>query len=265
MTVVTLATARRIAGDLLEHDLDLVWDREWLETADAWAIVVDTGRYYMTSLDRHRLSPPRFVIVPKDGAAPHLASEVAGSPIGGFTVADEPRPRVSDAVLFRSQQREFWQEWLPRLRYFELQVVPPRYDGGDQLVARFRFQDEADAAARLGAIGLRTQRIDRGLRFEPDSLAAAPSFRGLMLHGVQTFVTLTDRRAWVPSYAFVSFSLAVAGADGDLYRVTRTDVENALALERHFDDLGWGALRDPDEPPLPFVTRERYPELFGEG
>jgi hypothetical protein len=265
VTNATLSAARRMAGELLGHDPDLVWDREWLETSDAWAIIVDTGRYYMTALDRHRLSPPQFVMVPKDGSAPHVTSAMEGSPIGGFTVGAEPKPRVSDAVLYRSQRREFWQAWLPRLRYFELRVVPPRYDGGDQLVARFRFDDEVDAATRLTAIGLAPQRTERGIHFEPNTLEAAPRFRGLTLGGIPTHVTLTDRRAWVPSYPFVSFSVAVAGADGDMYRVTRADVENALALEQRFDELGWASLRDPDEPPLPFVTRARYPELFVTG
>ena len=250
--VVTLSSAERIAGDLLHHDSDLVWNREWVETPDSWFITVNSVTFYMTKLDRHRLVPPRFVAVPKDGSAPRIVEAVTGAAVGSFSVGDEPFPRVSDTVLFASQPLEVWRRWLPQLRYFELQVVPPRYEGGDQLVARFAFDGEEDAAARLAALGLPTRQGERGLEFVPGGTGIA---------GVPAHYSLGGRSSWVPGQPHIAFTVSVWGQQ-DLYFVRDVDFENALKLERRFDELGWAELLDDQEPDRNVVTRLRYPELF---
>ena len=159
---------------------------------------------------------------------------------------------VSDTVLFASQPLEVWRRWLPQLRYFELQVVPPRYDGGDQLVARFAFDGEEDAVARLADLGLPTRHGERGLEFVPGGTGIA---------GVPAHYSLGGRSSWVPGQPHIAFTVSVWGQQ-DLYFVREVDFENALQLERRFDELGWAGLRDQQEPERNVVTRKRYPELF---
>jgi len=262
--VITVETARRVAGELLDHDLDLVWDQEWLETADAWAIVVNSQRYYMTRLDRHRLQPPRFVVVPKDGSAPSIASEISGDVIGRGDIDDVARfPRIPDNLLFYSQPAAVWREWLPQLRYFRLEVVRPRDDGRDQFVARFICDDEVDAAARLARFGVATRVGDEGLEF---ATTAVPGFIRRMaaptIDGVRVELGIGAPGKWTPGRRTVTLSFSLRAAD-DPFRITEADLANALHFEKRFDELGWQNDLDPTIRAEHVITREHYPDLFG--
>ena len=262
--VITVETARRLAGDLLDHDLDLVWNQEWLETADAWAIVVNSQRYYMTRLDRHRLVPPRFVVVPKNGSAPSIATEVTGDVIGRGDIDDVVRfPRVPDRLLFYSQPASVWREWLPQLRYFRLEVVRPRDDGRDQFVARFLCNDEVDAAARLAQFGVQTRPSEGGLEFlNPAYPGVVSRFAAPTIDGIRVELGIGAPHTWTPGRRTIILSFSLREA-GDQFRLTEADLANALHLEKRFDDLGWQNDLDTTIRAEHVITREHYPDLFG--
>ena len=262
--VITVETARRVAGDLLGHDLDLVWNQEWLETDDAWAIVVNSQRYYMTRLDRHRLEPPRFVIVPKDGSAPSIASDVTGDVIGRGDIDDVARfPRMPDRYLFYSQPASVWREWLPQLRYFRLEVVRPRDDGRDQFVARFICNDEMDAAARLARFGMQTRPSEGGLEFvNPAYPGIVQRFAAPTIDGIRVEVTIGAPHKWTPGRRTIILSFSLREG-GDQFRLTEADLANALHFEKRFDELGWQSDLDPTIRAEHVITREHYPDLFG--
>ena len=239
--LVTLATAQRLAGELVAERypgelLDLAWDREYTETTTSWVITVNTLRFYMTRLERHRLVPDRFVVVPKDGSAPTVAASIEGEIVDAMSL-DDPRlfARLPDRILFQSQPAEVWRQWLPRLRYFHLEVSLPRDDARDTFVARIRCMDEVDAQARLTRI-----RAD-----DPEVRALFVRSR-TWRHGTRT--------------GFLRFD--VRGTDNQS-QLTAADFERALTLEARFDALGWADDRDDEAPPQQAITRERYPDLFG--
>ena len=254
---VTLGTARRAAGDLLERNMDLVWDREYQETADSWFITVDSSRYYMTQLDRHRLKPPQFVQVPKDGSAPRVVHAVTGDVIRSLALGDPVLlPRVDDRVLYYSQPASVWREWLPQLRYFRLDVVAPHDDGRDQFVARIHCPDNEDATARLRALDVPSRLGDGELETGHPPLFARP-----VIEGIQASVRLQRRRPWVTWDTSQVLRVSVREAE-DPFRLTEADFRNALRLEELFDRLGWQDDLDHDAVPIEVVTRDRYPELF---
>ena len=265
--LVTVATAKRVARDLVAaryptEVLDLVWDQEYAETAGAWAITVDSAKYYMSRLERHHLRPARFVIVPKDGSEASIQDSIPGTVIDAHAVTDPVRlPQIHEKLLYYSQPAAVWKAWLPQLRYFRLEVVQPRDDGRDMFVARIVCEDDVDAAARLEALGVPTRQGEHGLEFAEPRLPYLPTYNSATIDGIDVDVAIRAPGRWRPGHRthILSFSLREAG---DPFRLTAKDFTNALYLEKRFDELGWIGDLDPEHTGIQVVTPDRYPELF---
>jgi len=182
--------------------------------------------------------------------------------IDAHSVTDPVRlPQIHEKLLYYSQPAAVWKAWLPQLRYFRLEVVQPRDDGRDMFVARIVCEDDADAAARLAAIGQPTRPGEHGLEFAEPRLPYLPTYNSATIDGIDVDVAIRAPGRWRPGHRthILSFSLREAG---DRFRLTAKDFTNALHLEKRFDELGWIGDLDPEHTGIQVVTPDRYPELF---
>lgn len=60
------------------------------------------------------------------------------------------------------------------------------------------------------------------------------------------------------------FEISVSGSkDGQTYKVSETDFDVCLALEKQFDQLGWKSLLDKEiEQHIHCISKDKYPELY---
>ena len=225
-----------------EDALDLLCDREHLETTHHWLIPVNSVRYYMTALARHDLGEEWIVAVPKDGG-PASRPFVTGTPIEQqlhrlgseeAIVLDDrlgrrPPARLGDDRLLASQPAAVYRDWFRQLRWFRVRLRRGTELEPDALMLTIAVGDEQDEAHKR-------------------AIVQAPGLTGTVY--------------WSRTRGAADLVITSTGGP---FSLTGADLLVALAVERRIVEAGLADAvmeRPPWHATPEAVTAERYPELF---
>ncbi|MDH6308885.1 hypothetical protein M2451_001451 [Dysgonomonas sp. PFB1-18] len=180
--------------------------------------------------------------------------------------------KISEDRLFLNNTKEEIRHWCQHLKYFYFMRARGGHNcEGDSFCAYFRYETREDLVDKLALIGVTINKLEDGfIAFDPlesysiddlDKLKITiPHFSDLEQ---PQYVEVFGQKAhiWVMNNRF---EISISGAkDGQTYKVSESDFNTCLALEKEFDKLGWPLILDKEiENQSHCISRKKYPELF---
>lgn len=180
--------------------------------------------------------------------------------------------RLPDNYLFERHPKETVRSWLLHFRYFYFKRAWGGHaNDGDEFQVAFSFTDREDLINKTGKLGLSLNKIPDdfprlviGRSYTGEEFSQSKSeikaFPDLeqpgysIIFGHSAFIWVYDK----------SIRITVAGTrDNNRYEVSEADFDVCIALERHFDALGWRMITDRSlEKSVCCISRIKYPELY---
>lgn len=171
--------------------------------------------------------------------------------------------KLSDDWLFQRHSKETIKKWLRQLRYFYLKRAWGGHaNDGDEFQVAFLFTDREDLQEKMKQLGVTLHTIG-------DADTAGDSIP--LKHEIKQYTDLEQPGhctifgqnvfLWVYNN---SIHITISGSrDGNRYEVTEDDLKVCIALEKHFDTLGWEKIIDTSlEKNICCISQKNYPELY---
>lgn len=180
--------------------------------------------------------------------------------------------KISDDRLFQNNSKEELKHWCTALRYFHyLRARGGHNCEGDSFCVYFKYNGRDDLYNKLKLIGVLLKPLEDGfISFDPQksyslddldklkvTILEYPDFeqpQHTEIFGFKAHVwVLTDR-----------FEISVSGnKDGKTYKVSDSDFNVCMSLEKQFDKIGWETILDNDiKSQIHCISKEKYPELY---
>lgn len=180
--------------------------------------------------------------------------------------------KISDERLFLNNSKEEIKHWCQNLYYFHYMRARGGHNcEGDSFCVYFKYNGREDLIAKLKQLGVVINVLDgNSIAFDPfesysiddlDKLKMAipgcndleqPQYVKILGFKVHVWV-MSDR-----------FEISVSGTKDDkTYKVSESDFDVCLKLEKYFDELGWKNSLDEDiKSQIHCISKDKYPELF---
>lgn len=180
--------------------------------------------------------------------------------------------KISDERLFKNNTKEEIQLWCNSLQYFHYMRARGGHNcEGDSFCVYFRYSGREDLTGKLLQIGVTLSKL-------PDGFIAFDALKSYSLEDLDKLkITIQEfNDLEQPQYVEIfghkvhiwvmtnRFEISVSGTkDGQTYKVSDSDFEVCLALEKEFQKLGWNKIIDVDiKKQIHCISEDTYPELF---
>lgn len=180
--------------------------------------------------------------------------------------------KISEERLFQNNSKEEISRWGKGLQYFHYMRARGGHNcEGDSFCVYFLYNDREDLIDKLSKIGISLITLEEGfISYDPTKSYSFDDLDKLKVT-IGPFSDLEQPQhvsifgkkvhVWVLDNCF---EVSVSGSkDNALYRVSESDFEACLELEKQFDALGWKNILDENIKTQSHCISERiYPELF---
>jgi len=180
--------------------------------------------------------------------------------------------KIPNERLFLNNTEEELKLWCKNLRYFHyIRARGGHNCEGDSFCVYFGFDGLDELITRLDQIGVKLNKLEEGfIAFDPFESYSFDDLDKLKMVIPQSYdleqpqyVNIFGHKVhvWIMPYRF---EISVSGTkDNKTYKVSDEDFEVCLALEKHFDELGWNSILDTDiTKHAHCISKDKYPELF---
>lgn len=180
--------------------------------------------------------------------------------------------KISDDRLFQNNTKAEIQHWCRHLQYFHYMRARGGHNcEGDSFSVYLKYAGFQDFKDKLSLLGVSLNRLAEGfIAFDPMQSYTIDDLDKLKTTILQfpdweqpQYVEIFGYKVhiWVMNNRF---EISVSGSkDGQTYKVSETDFDVCLALEKQFDQLGWKSLLDKEiEQHIHCISKDKYPELY---
>lgn len=180
--------------------------------------------------------------------------------------------KLSDNWLFKQHAKQELSVWLRQLRYFCFKrALGGHANDGDEFRVAFLYTGKEDLLNKIGQLG-------GTLNIIPDDYPKSVIGQSYSASEFEKFKSeikpYTDLEQ--PGYSIIfgyqvfiwvlenSIQISISGtANDNPYEVTEDDFKACLALENHFDRIGWQNIIDQSlEKSVCCISKALYPELY---